>query len=448
MGRIGVHPRILIEDSAHSFMLLENQEEPFTYKFFVPAGVVSAIVVLNIEEYCETCPHLIFLVAPEALPNSKNYLEMLDIPSNETQTVEVEFFCVEDVWHYIDLGFVKPDEVAGMSEESNQTTRANPNHLKYSISLKFVYENQTSEETNLPQVIYNTFPLLRQTYREFFMYDFDLLPDHNNETPAYVNITASNPVQLKVTIGDTYDIGGTLSFAVAFFTGSKADYGESLTIHHSQAVAEKLVDNPKQSKNVALIVCMRVGIAGIPTWPDKCIYGRLSYPPVIVINTTSEHSSTGLVHVPYPETGQWIISMGIFCDFVAAKNETQSVEVTNSEKNRLFIHENAHLLDEMVHPICDCSTRRKALKMCILDETRSCLYVQMNDSLVDEIKDCMLSSGCVKNYQSARKSYESFQHYYNAGRYFRSGSIMVDGEENCNTRLVFTIASNPCVAGR
>ncbi|GBO98908.1 hypothetical protein EVAR_101394_1, partial [Eumeta japonica] len=38
------------------------------------------------------------------------------------------------------------------------------------------------------------YPLLRQTYREFFMYDYDLVPDENGTAPTVLNLTAGIPI--------------------------------------------------------------------------------------------------------------------------------------------------------------------------------------------------------------------------------------------------------------
>lgn len=98
----------------------------------------------------------------------------------------------------------------------------------------------------------NYYSLLRQTYREFFMFDYDLLPDENGTIPTFINLTAGIPTGFRFDIGNIFDIGGTLSFAIVMkdnlheaklaATASAANTHKSRNrISSDVAVAEKLV---------------------------------------------------------------------------------------------------------------------------------------------------------------------------------------------------------------
>lgn len=500
MSVLRADPEIILDGSYRENTLRDNQSEPYAYKFYVPLGVEYVKLHFNVLETCINCPSVRVAVAADTFPNEENYLDRFAYWTNITSANQLQFFTMEDVWHYIDVTF----EAATTS--TGAAAAAEDGEFKYNMTVEYVYVNDTDTDENngeggegssgslLPRVNFDTHSLMRQTYREFFMYDFDLLPDSYNETPQYVNISGSSPIQMQFSIGDTYDIGGTLSFAVAFYTSSRSDYGETLKVTTpagqsaaaSQGgltgpVAERLVDDSAaaspsssastsssssssasavKSPEMTLIVCMRVGIVGIPTWPNQCVYGRHSFDPVIVINTTNDMTSTGLVHVPYPETGRWLISMGLFCanDSVTAQEEGWPSE---ERKMRSFIAQNVHLMDEMIHPLCGCAENRETLKGCILDETRHCLYEQLNGTVLRQIKGCMVNVDCVQNHQNVQKRFETFGHLYAAnraaagvnvpagGKSPSSAVTLVEGEENnCNAKLVFTIASNPCVAGR
>lgn len=89
---------------------------------------------------------------------------------------------------------------------------------------------------------------------------------------------------------------------------------------------------------------------------------------------------------------------------------------------------------------------------CISDETRNCLYAQLNRTILEEVVACMMSMDCVQNHQNVQKRFETHNHLFSAapGSMTKNSITFFDGEEgnSCNAKLVFTIASNPCVAGR
>lgn len=473
-------PEIIMDGSHREHTLRDNQSQPYAYKFYVPVGVEYVRLHFNVLETCTSdCPLVQVAVAADSLPNEDNYLDRFSYWTNITSANQLHFFTMDDVWHYIDVSFGGAG-AGDKEEETPPPSTTTVAEFKYNISVEYVFVNDTEEEevevgeesptpsSLLPRVNFETHSLMRQTYREFFMYDFDLLPDSFNETPQYMNISAHTPVQMQFSVGDTYDIGGTLSFAVAFYTSSRSDYGESLKVSAEEVrdglssssssgpVAERLIDDSGRPQ-MTLIVCMRVGIVGIPTWPNRCIYGRHSFEPVIVINTTSDATSTGLVHVPYPETGRWLISMGLFCPNETVGEESQTDLVKDEEvkkiiKLRSFIARNVQLMDEMIAPLCPCEANREMLKKCILDETRNCLYSQLNVTTLVELKGCMINVACVKNHQNIEKRFETHDHLYAAkSQAVHNSLLLLDGAEDsnsCDAKLVFTIASNPCVAGR
>lgn len=158
-------------------------------------------------------------------------------------------------------------------------------------------------------------------------------------------------------MGNVFDIGGTLSFAVVMkdnlhdATLAAAASAASIVktrnrISSDVAVAEKLVhineelndapshalaegksntapaidsmnfklnhshenddgtDNSSGSNqtysNQTIIVCMHLNAAALPKWPNQCVYGLHVFPAASILNNTNEDTSTGLVHVPFP----------------------------------------------------------------------------------------------------------------------------------------------------
>ncbi|XP_037943196.1 uncharacterized protein LOC119676045, partial [Teleopsis dalmanni] len=230
------------------------------------------------------------------------------------------------------------------------------------------------------------YPLLRQTYREFFMFDYDLVPDSNGTVPTVLNLTAGIPAGFAFEIGEVYDIGGTLSFAVSMKHGLKGSNElKSLPTmtsptERSGILAEKLIGRPfgqdddvvEKEENKALprsnqtiIVCMHHGEPGEPTWPDKCRYGRKLYPASSIVNNTDSNTSTGLVHVPFPESGQWYVTMGLYCH---GAETAARVTIIDSVKD--FVKKYGNMLDEMRAP-CACANSANYYLTCIND--RKCL---------------------------------------------------------------------------
>lgn len=335
-----------------------------SYKFFVPWNVDICTVEIFVTESCHECNDLIFLVQSNSLPTSKLYLQSMIIPANQTGKTIIEFYPHENSWHYADLKFFEKSTDASSSAMNISSSSALlASHLKtsrvadnsttvhkidFNVTLQFSYKNivddapsnekkvksldvsknlkdHSSNDADYQEYIpyiakkrtFVEYPLLRQTYREFFMYDYDLVPDQNGTVPASINLTAGMAALMKFDIGDVYDIGGTLSFAISMTTADNVAGALNVNLQqHSstasislgsgeQAIAEKLI-SPDESKpslgNQTVIVCLRLNEPGMPTWPDKCVYGRQSFIANTIINNTDSLTSTGLIHVPFPET--------------------------------------------------------------------------------------------------------------------------------------------------
>lgn len=336
--------------------------------------------------------------------------------------------------------------------------------MEYSLQIDFHNpptfdtDDESSEGESVPwkPIIYRDmefYPLLRQTYREFFMFDYDLIPDNNGTVPLVLNLTAGTPAGFSFEVGDVYDIGGTLSFAVSMKHGLKGlDLkGTPLpSTERSGILAEKLIGRPpvggKESStngndkddddqalprsNQTIIVCMRLGEPGEPTWPDKCRYGRKILPASSIVNNTDSNTSTGLIHVPFPESGQWYVTMGLYCH-----GAETAARVTIIDSVKEFVKKYVGMLETM-RPPCACANTASFYQTCIND--RKCL-AQMNETETLKIKECMMDSKCSDDYVDMTKKFES-HHKFATEQHFAL--------DNCNTSVVFTISSSPCVAGR
>lgn len=325
--------RILNSDVDFADFLYTNASLGSGYKFFVPRNVDVCTFKLTITKTCDACNDIQFYVQAHSLPTAKNYLHSSVINSSQTGDTVIEFYPHENSWHYVDLKFFE-QITNDASQKANSMNASSPSpsmlndsavqHVEYSIMIEFLYNNineqngdesekfETTDKDRSNDYIkyvplmpksrnFDESPLLRQTYREFFMYDYDLVPDANGTQPVSINLTAGIPSLMKFDIGDVYDIGGTLSFAIAMKYDISGGLIESvpttsttIDLNGEGAIAEKLVAEDTKRSNQTVIVCMRLNEPGIPTWPDKCTYGRHIFPANSVINNTDGETGTSV----------------------------------------------------------------------------------------------------------------------------------------------------------
>lgn len=447
MAVIQIQPIIIHPELLHTNRLMVNNSEAMCYKFYVPNNVAIVTWHMKITKPCQSCPDIGFYVQSDGMPSLKSYLHNTIMAVNQSGEVAIEFYPQENAWHYVDLEFVIID--GNVSYNTN-------GEVEFSISLTF-HEDQIKDETE--DVIigdageriidrvgrkFINYPLLRQTYREFFMFDYDLLPDENGTVPISLNLTGGLPTAMKFDVGDVYDIGGTLSFAIAMKLDIKGNFIESPpkikdNADEGELIAEKLVDTEggyEETKvvmhsNQTIIICMRLEEPGIPQWPDKCVYGNNIFPAASVINNTDTDTGTGLVHVPFPESGKWWVTLGLFCH-----GAETAARITIIDSVKEFIKKNVDLLYDMDHS-CSCAKAKTHYIDCLLRD--KCL-AQLNETETLKIKECMMDSKCTDRYQDVSKLFEIHQ------KFVTEQSVATD--HNCNSTVVFTISSSPCVAGR
>lgn len=224
--------KILNSDVTFSELLSTNSSTGGSYKFFVPRNVDVCTFRLTITKTCEECHDVQFSVQSHSLPTTKNYLQSAVINSSQTGDAIIEFYPHENAWHYVDLKFLEMANdglqksnpmnasIALPAPLNNSTVR----HVEFDILIEFRYNrlNDHSSDGNakieatekphsddyvkyIPNIpksrAFDEYHLLRQTYREFFMYDYDLVPDINGTIPVSINLTAGAPALLKFDIG-------------------------------------------------------------------------------------------------------------------------------------------------------------------------------------------------------------------------------------------------------
>lgn len=321
MAVIQIMPHILNLNVPHTDKLVTNVTEVVSYKFYVPDNIAVVTWRIKIVKPCHTCPDIGFHVQANGMPSTKSFLQSTILAANQSTDQSIEFYPQENAWHYVDMFLL----FEGMNSSAPSSPPPPPTdtdtvefELQFSYTVDAVpaaapdaHHQQHLQQNQAPSTIerqgrnFTQYPLLRQTYREFFMFDYDLLPDENGTVPASLNLTSAVPVAMRFDVGDVYDIGGTLSFAIAMRQDMKGNHIDAPKINDAagNVVAEKLVGSTEMGEfnetkvdlrsNQTIIVCMRLEEPGIPKWPDECVYGRQVFPAASIINNTNVDTGTG-----------------------------------------------------------------------------------------------------------------------------------------------------------
>ncbi|KAH8295003.1 hypothetical protein KR018_005357 [Drosophila ironensis] len=423
------------------------------YRFYVPDDIGEAVARITFEQVCEDCLAVGFHVRANGYPLGGLGHSSIIRP-NQTEEISIPFGVQPNTWHYAALGFVNSAE----PDESQMLRESRANHSSaYALQIDFVDPNSPDDDDKSNGSSHNPwaptkfrnmnfYSLLRQTYREFFMFDYDLRPDANGTVPEVLNLTAQTHSGFAFDLGEVSDIGGTLTFALSMKESRRAtlklttlptpspgsDYGgilaERLIGDPREAVVPtvKAQDSRTSNQSMQVIVCMQLGEPGEPKWPDKCRYGQRLKPASVIVNHTE---SMGLVHVPFPESGRWYVTMGLFC------HGAETARVTIIESVKEFISKHLRLLDEMRAP-CKCAAMAPRYSECL--RSKECLAA-MNESETLKVKECMMESECTVEFKQITTLFE--EHH-------RAAMEQHVALDNCNTSVVFSVSSSPCVAGR
>ncbi|XP_075147376.1 uncharacterized protein LOC142221510 [Haematobia irritans] len=450
---------------------LKDTHNEIIYKIFVPANVVMAKALIKFREKCLNCPLVGLHVQANAIPylhqsppdHKIKRMQNTYFQANDTSQITINFDVRPLTWHYLLLRFHEINATDEYLESSTETPPIEEHlgmdkRMNYSVRFNFQIdykqysaENFESkhklfdEEVNSlrPTVLRNIefYPLLRQTYRDFFSFDYELEADENGTVPTTLNLTGGVLVGFTFNIGEVYDVGGTLSLVISMNVNDTEEQRKKprLSIiedERTEKFNDKFfADDPLNSaldgsekRNQTIIVCMNHGDIGEPVWPNQCRYGKILLPASFVINNANSTTNRGILHIPFPEAGSWFITMGLYCD--NNNNSSDRIEVVKE-----FLKKYAYMLDVM-HPKCPCIANRTNYRNCLKDPI---CFASMNDSDVVKIKGCLLDSKCSSKYL------EMVQNFDNHQKISKGENVT---STNCSSSIVFSIGSGPCISGK
>uniref|UniRef100_T1IR86 EGF-like domain-containing protein n=1 Tax=Strigamia maritima TaxID=126957 RepID=T1IR86_STRMM len=158
-----------------------------------------------------------------------------------------------------------------------------PNAAKR-ILVPMPFTGRTKANLQSP-VCWPQLPLVRKTFPGNFLFEYVRSAPENGSLPTKLNLNNSRPAVLAFPIQPILDIGGTLTLEIG--------------IDHS-------VNNTLQ--NVSVTACLDKGTRPKVLSPANCSSGV-----GIQANTSSEAGRASLVMVPYPEPGNWYVTLEAIC---------------------------------------------------------------------------------------------------------------------------------------
>ncbi|KAM0730176.1 Post-GPI attachment to proteins factor 6 [Formica fusca] len=127
--------------------------------------------------------------------------------------------------------------------------------------------------------------LLRKSFPEFFLFDYEHLRG-NDTKPQPFNVTANALSVLSFEIGRVYDVGGTVTLGF------------------------KLINvEEKYKKSIVLVACVSLGYYSNITSGGACVRAHTITTADVYANATEP----AYVHIPFPETGIWYVSLRVYC---------------------------------------------------------------------------------------------------------------------------------------
>lgn len=292
MGNLSVYQKsVPIIDKSSEITL--RGSEPVYNKFFVPNNIEYVIATVKlkkpnlksvVEIYVTNISKIVISVQDGAIPTPE--LNIGSITVDElTKEEYLQFKPQIETWHYLGVEF-------------ENGTNASDDTTKLDIFLKFITGPKNTDDSttffsryrSLRNTIqHKNYDLLRISSQESFKFEFEL-PFTNGTFEKFVHVSAGEMSVLKFETYESKDIGGTLSIGVG--------------------LVARLTKNVRHIK-VIVVICISHKFKEIPSYPKYCVSNTERYPSHIVLNNTRV-GQIQLIHIPFPDPGEWYISMRAF----------------------------------------------------------------------------------------------------------------------------------------
>ncbi|XP_025829170.1 post-GPI attachment to proteins factor 6-like [Agrilus planipennis] len=362
------------------------------FKFFAPEKVDHVFLTIVDSVSCKDCDFFNVRIQPHNVPSMFKSIKSLDIPvaNFSRQNYSINIWTPENAWYYLRFQFTQ--KTFSLINGGFFTFR-----LKFFLLPELINENVTLNLNNSNFDTYVPDPVFRlhrdgnisniMSYNEY-----DLVRERNSDNFVYgYDLRPKKNGKIPLYINATNDKFTVLKFVIQDSTdsGGTAQFHLAVKPRAKYVNGKRIVETDPENNQV--VACIRKGVRELPLWPHNCFFNNISQPSPIFVNKTVENAS---VMIPYPEPGTWFISIRLFCG---------SCESCNCSNHCQHKHETCmQVCEENCEPE-QCNNCTNTCRQSVIEE--------------DECRGCDCIGGCKRN------------------------------NINCNTSIVFEVASFSCVDG-
>lgn len=274
------------------FTLVKNGSN-FTnvYKCFLDRQEMNQELQVTIDFECTDCLWAVFRFQAKSPPNQKQANNIIDCSIYFSDVTDFKFYVnhFPNEWHYISITY---------NDSLNSMPEGEPLKL-----CKDILKLGDTEELKVRD-------LIREKKTGYFSIDYSL-SSTVGEAKSYLDIYSGIVEILKLNVLPVVDIGGALTI--------KLKLNESFNMDDSRK----------------LVVCIAQGKQMMPRETGSCDFNGMSTNATMVFSSSDVGKFEDLVHVPYPDFGDWYVSFGLFC-YNELAYDTQARIKANVAKYRLL----------------------------------------------------------------------------------------------------------------
>lgn len=227
-----------------------------------------------------------------SIPTQTNYLVSCAFDPSSEKAQVITFYPHPNSWHYITIETI-PENYTKIADCES-------------------YRRVGEEEEN----VYALDDLMRDSKGRFFTFDYGIPTTDLHEATSLVNLTSNAVSSVRFKLNQFLDIGGTLTIEASLLMSLKYYMG------YKREKKGNLLAYTDENQFFRVVICMDIGHASLPLPDGQCKYNDVVKPALFILNSTDSDTIYEKTMIPYPESGDWYLSMRIFCDEVVCPCNT------------------------------------------------------------------------------------------------------------------------------
>lgn len=234
-----------------------------------------------------------FKVSSLSLPTEDNNLVYcaFDPRANNIQTVT--FVPHPNAWHYIHI-----EQVENASKIHDCET---------------YYTRTDAEDVDNITIL----DLMRDDKGRFFTFDYGLPTADLQDATSLVNLTSNEVKSVRFKVNQFLDNGGSLAIEASLLMSLKYYMGYKRELKKGALLAFT-----EDNQFFRAVICLDIGHTSIPLQNGHCKYNDHVKPALFVLNSTDSESIYEKIIIPFPESGNWYLTLRVFCDQVVCPCRT------------------------------------------------------------------------------------------------------------------------------